>query len=384
MRRLQPQVAQSLTTDRRDFLAGLHVLMTQAATVFGLTDAVQTTAHAMINRIPREAPEPISPASVTSLAEQRGVNPRTIRNHIAALIEAGLARNACLDGGRRHTARDRRGAIAELYGIDFAPMMQRADEIDLLDADRKAELAEQAHFRFEISKVRKEVRRMVEAGHLDDDQLSVWASLPRRIAHMTHAALERLWAIVCALRDALTACGEVPPVSENFSDQSEKTDRPYSTHQVLSDGCNPPMVSENATEATCGLQHINLHMVKSVLPLDWQASILRHYGTLDWISFANTAYERAASAGISPAAWSTAQAAIGRQGAAIMVLIALTDAAENGGKIANPGGWVRRMAERAERGTAYLHRSMFGLMERRRSAGAIHAGNGCQGMRSSI
>ncbi|WMS45217.1 replication initiation protein RepC (plasmid) [Acuticoccus sp. MNP-M23] len=368
MKRIRPQAAQPLTTERRDFLAGLHVLMTQAATVFGLTDAVQTTAHVLINRIPHEAPEPISPASVTSLAEQRGVDPRTIRNHIAALIETGLARNACLDGGRRHTARDRRGAITELYGIDFAPMMQRADEIEALDADRKAELAEQARFRFEISKVRKEVRRMVEAGHLDDDQLSVWASLPRRIAHMTHAALERLWTVVCALRDALTACGEVPPLSEKISDRSEKSDRPYSTHQALSDCCNPPMASEKKTGATCGLEHITLHMVKSILPLDWEASILRHYQTLDWNSFANTAYERAAAAGISPAAWAAAQAAIGRHGAAIMVLIALTDAAGNGGKIANPGGWVRRMAERAERGTAHLHRSMFGLMERANAA----------------
>ena len=109
-------------------------------------------------------------------------------------------------------------------------------------------------------------------------------------------------------------------------------------------------------------------MVKSILPLDWEASILRHYQTLDWNSFANTAYERAAAAGISPAAWAAAQAAIGRHGAAIMVLIALTDAAGNGGKIANPGGWVRRMAERAERGTAHLHRSMFGLMERANAA----------------
>jgi hypothetical protein len=355
------------STSHRRYLADLHRLVEQAASVLGLSDAVLNTAHDLINGIPKDAPEPISPANVTSLAERRATTPRTIHNRVKALIRMGIARNRCMDGGRRYVARNRQGAVTDIYGIDFTPLVERADELRALEEARKAEIAERARLRHEISRLRAILRRMVEGHQLTHNQISVWQSLPRRVAHLTLDRLKALWKCVTEL----IACGEQPNGSEEDPDRPEKKDRPYTTHQEISESCNPPMAAEKMRQAaTCGLEPINLRMVLAVMPYDWQVAMER-YGRADWNSFTNVAYEKAAAAGISPSAWSMAQAAIGRQGAAILVLIALTDAADRGGRIANPGGWVRRMAERAEGGMAHIHRSVFGLLNREENPRAI-------------
>ena len=53
---------------RKAFLSNPHRLLDQAAATLGLSDAVATTAHDLINRIPEDAPAPISPAGVERLA----------------------------------------------------------------------------------------------------------------------------------------------------------------------------------------------------------------------------------------------------------------------------------------------------------------------------
>lgn len=113
----------------------------------------------------------------------------------------------------------------------------------------------------------------------------------------------------------------------------------------------------------CGMEHISLPMALKAAPAEWHVG-MELYGRADWMAFVNVGYERAMALGINPSAWAQAQAAIGKVGAALLVMIADADGYERGGKIRNAGAWVRRMSERAELGTAQLHRSVFGLLHR--------------------
>ena len=74
--------------------------------------------------------------------------------------------------------------------------------------------------------------------------------------------------------------------------------------------------------------------------------------------------------GLRPDAWSCAEAALGRSGAAVLALAAFAGAETRGGAVRNPGGWVRRMAELAEEGQARLHRSVFGVLAETESGSA--------------
>ena len=149
---------------RKAFLSELHRLLDQATSVLGLSDAVATTAHDLINRIPEGAPAPISPAAVERLAALRGVDPRTIRYRIRKLIDVGLAENLCQDGGRRQVVRDRQGRVAEIYGIGFWPLLDRAEEIEAAAEARRRSVDEHARLRREISAIRRRLRPVFEAG----------------------------------------------------------------------------------------------------------------------------------------------------------------------------------------------------------------------------
>ena len=112
---------------------------------------------------------------------------------------------------------------------------------------------------------------------------------------------------------------------------------------------------------TCGLEHLSLKHVMMAAPTDWQVA-MEQYGQPSWHTLAGVAHERAQALEISPTAWSLAQNAVGVNGAAIIVMMADAKSRERGGPVQSVGGWVRLMAERAEAGTANLHRTLFGLL----------------------
>ena len=349
---------------RKAFLSELHRLLDQAAAVLGLSDPVASTGHDLINRIPEGAPAPISPAGVERLAAERGVDPRTIRYRIRKLIAAGLAENLCQDGGRRQVVRDRQGRVAEIYGIGFGPMLDRAEEIEAAAEARRETLDEHARLRREISAMRGRLRPVIEAGRAAAEACAAWRSFPRRLAHLGIAQLRDIFARVKALLENVeapeAACGQPAEGRKTLSDRPEKIVRPYKTHQSSSETCNPDEARQ-ARALAAGLQHITLPMALELLPWDWRGDLAR-YGAPSWEAVAEIAYERAQREGLRSDAWSCAEAALGRSGAAVLVTTAFAGAETRGGGVRNPGGWVRRMVELAEEGRARLHRSVFGLL----------------------
>lgn len=120
------------------------------------------------------------------------------------------------------------------------------------------------------------------------------------------------------------------------------------------------------TRPTSGLEHVSLPMALAAAPDDWTVELER-FSEHGWSALVAVAYERMPALGINQSAWAMAQAVLGRHGAAILVLIADAQHSARGGTIRNPGAWMRRMAERAERGEAHLHRSVFGILHEGRA-----------------
>ncbi len=345
--------------DRRD-LAELHKALDDAAFVLKLSAVSVLHARDLINRIPKDAPTPVSPASVQSLAEESGKSPRAIYGRNRGLEKAGIVRNECLDGGARTVQRDRSGKIIAIAGISFAPLLDNADYWAEQAAAIRFEIQEAQRLRKEISKTKRRIRSVISS--VASQRLrNWWDGLERRTAHLSRHALESL------LKNALSLMAALDRVRQQRADRSEESFRPYTTQQDSSKACNRPRSEENAANErsaerpTCGLEHINLRRAMMIAPPDWQVAINQH-GAPSWHALVGVAYARAQALGISPTAWAMAQAALGQQGAAIIVLLADAKSIERGGTIRSVGGWVRRMAERAENGTANLHRTVFGLL----------------------
>lgn len=350
-------------TQRR--CAPLFRILHDAALVLSLPDSQKRTLEVLIGRIPLNAPLPISPASMSSIAFECGKSPRTILNHIRALGQLGLVLDRSMGGGRRHCQRDRNGQIIAIHGIDLSPLLARGPELAAAAHSMREERRAIEEMRNEISRLRTMIRRILSGTEPSAEDQETWESFPRRIAHLGVEALCDLKNQVCRF---LSRLGQ-----REISDQSEKNSGPYTTDQDLSKSCNLTITAMNKTEhdapplpdptPKCGMEHISLQMALRAAPAEWHVS-MELYGRIDWMTFVNVGYERAMALGINPSAWAQAQAAIGKIGAALLVMIADADSNERGGKIRNAGAWVRRMSERAELGNAHLHRSVFGILHR--------------------
>lgn len=376
------------SSTRRTEQARLHRALRDAAKVRGLSDSVLATGAALISFIPTDAPAPVSPVQVQRLADDRGLDARTIRHHIAQLITAGVAANCCRDGGGRSLVRAPDGAIVSLHGISFAPLAAEADKLSEAAAELAAIATEKARLRAEISAVRRRIKRRIDAVAPSDEHRRLYERLPRRIAHLELADLVRLWSGVEDLYAALLQAEyDEDGLSEPACDSVEISDRSEISGRQLNITTGPKDHSGNRNaidiagklsssaarpavdrQGTCGLEHVRLGMALEAAPKEWRLGLLRDRRP-SWTTLATVAYEQAPRLGINPSALALAHAAIGKPGTALLVLIADANRVERGGSIRNPGAWVRRMAERAESGQAYLHRSIFGILERKRESG---------------
>ncbi len=339
----------------------LHKALRDAKRTLKLSTGAYVTAQELIARIPAAAPSAVSPANVTELARHTGVSPKTINNHTRELIRLGLVRNACLGGGRRHCQYDHRGRLIAVYGIDLSPLLERAEELAARSEQKQEAATEHRCLRATVSATRRAIRQLLGTAS-GREELRAWTSLPRRIAHL---CLDELQNLARQTQDLLFA---LMSGRKEIPHRPDEDGQPYITLHKHSYFCNRTMPTQkngrqDALRPTCGLEHISLRQAVLAAPADWRDDMALH-GHETWHGFLGTAYQRAIALGINPSVWSQAQAAIGMQGAGILVMLADANSVERGGIIRSVGGWMRRMTERAEEGTAHLHRSVYALLNR--------------------
>jgi HPt (histidine-containing phosphotransfer) domain-containing protein len=346
----------------------LHRLLRLAAAAHGLPDAVLVTAHALLRYVPRDAAEPISPARVQDLAEERGCDPRTVRSHIRRLEAYGLVVDRAAGGGRRML--QRRGVrLVVLQGIDFSPMLAAADALALAAIEAEAERDERRQLCARISALKRQLRNAIavpEEGGVADRATSALQACPARHRGLSLRELAALAARLELAAKMLMDSEDVAGGRIFLSDRSAEKIRPTTTEKNENPVCRAQVADRPV--AADRLELVSLERLLPALPFDWRIHIERD-GPVSWPAVIGTARERAGEIGVTEATWAEAQSALGPEGAAILVLLADADSLDRGGSIRCPAAWVRAMAVRAERQPLHLHRNLFGLLRRRRDAG---------------
>lgn len=343
----------------------LHRVLRLAAVAHGLPDAVLVTGHALLRYVPRDAEQPISPARVQDLADERGCDPRTIRGHIRRLEAYGLVVDRSAGGGRRMIQR-RRGRIIVLQGIDFSPMLAATRKIEHAALEAEIELDERRRLAARVSELKRQLRGLVAFG---GDMAPRAAALDACPSRHRGLPLRELAALVGRLEAAIRVLaddGEDAGGRIFSSDQDDEIVRPITTEKDENPVCRPQR-SRSAAEADA-LRHITLDLLAAALPVDWRVRIERSGGGVSWASLTATAYERAGAIGVTDVIWAEAQAELGRLGAAVLVLLADAGSIERRGTIRCPAAWIRAMAARAESEPLRLSQNLFGLLHRTRGA----------------
>lgn len=85
---------------------------------------------------------------------------------------------------------------------------------------------------------------------------------------------------------------------------------------------------------------------------------------LGWPDIVDAAYDLLPTLGVSRSAWLEACMVMGRDGAALSVMIIDRKMQDAPDSIKNPGGYLRAMTKKAKEGKLNLHGSVFGLLKR--------------------
>ena len=113
-----------------------------------------------------------------------------------------------------------------------------------------------------------------------------------------------------------------------------------------------------------GLQHISLKQALNAASERFRTHIPLESRSLSWPDLVEAAYRLRPELKISQPAWAEACATLGRNGAAVCLLLTDQATLREVDPVRKPGAYFRAMIQRAQAGDLRLHRSVFGLLKR--------------------
>ncbi len=113
-----------------------------------------------------------------------------------------------------------------------------------------------------------------------------------------------------------------------------------------------------------GMGHISWKMMVNSCSERFKDHIPLHNRALSWADLVEAANALLPTLGINRTAWWDACDVLGREGAAICIMIIDQKAQDPENPVRNPGGYLRKMVARAKTGDLNLQGSVFGLLKR--------------------
>ncbi|NEJ69725.1 replication initiation protein RepC [Rhizobium phaseoli] len=366
----------------------------EARPALGVTDRALTVLDALLtfypdDEISEEKGLIVFPSNAQLSLRARGMTPATLRRHLAVLVESGLILRKDSPNGKRYARRDRAGAIGEAFGFSIAPLLARAAEIESLAAQTVADRELLRATRERLTVCRRDISKLISVA-LDEAIPGDWetftmmfralvARLPR-VA--TTESLAPLLDEMVLLRDEAVNLLErhvkrqKTDANESQIERHKQNSNPNSTYELepsfdtkqgekaatINEGMaeppderrvRPPMPSAGTGNKTSGaadpesgpsLKSFPLGLVLQACPqiLDYGPG-----GAIgNWRDLMSAAVIVRSMLGVSPSAYEEACLGMGPENAATVIACIL----EKGGHINSPGGYLRDLTRRTERG----------------------------------
>lgn len=350
--------------------------LTEARSRFGLSDRTLCLLEALASfaserELDGSKPIIVFPSNRELSVRARGMAPATIRRHIAALVDAGFLFRRDSANGKRFCRRDDDGQVEDAFGFDLAPLALRAEEILGAAEEVRAEEKATRVLRSEITLHRRDISRIIEIA-LEEAREGDWMEYLAHLGSLAQklgrrAALTELKAV----RDELVMLrAKVENTYLESLEESELSANDSQNERQLQNSNTDPTLELNGHENEGGeagtaetpaperKQVVSLARLKRCCPqiLDYAKD-----GIGGWTDLIRTAGLVRSMLGISPDAWRKACAAMGEQGAAIVIAAML----ERADEIKSPGGYLRNLTAKAEKG-AFSIFPMLQALERRR------------------
>ncbi|TQM94895.1 helix-turn-helix domain-containing protein [Roseinatronobacter monicus] len=253
--------------------------------------------------------------SVTKIAAQAGLDRRQIARIESDLVQRGLLAKSASDHSRRGGSR-RNGKIGNEFGINLAPLIARATEIQAAARKAAFEAQEAERLRLRINKLFGDIRRL----HFDGAMVAAEDILPNR-RPSTIQSFERLKQVAEALEAVLEDFSVVTSRGEK-SHQSDISPPLNTCKENINKTCRAKRRCETQPPRTTPTQVALLASgpLREIIELYWNA--LDKRGPLSWQTIQMAARDRANHLGIRTGVWCRQCAMLGEERAALCLMIA--------------------------------------------------------------
>jgi replication initiation protein RepC len=395
--------------------------LTEAKEPLGVTDRALSVLHALLSFHQETAltlPLPqahakagegdsLSPGLVVFPSNKElsirahGMAPATLRRHLACLVDAGLIIRRDSPNGKRFARRGQGGAIEDAFGFDLTPLVARAEEIENLAEEVRAENRAMALLREKITLTRRDIAKMIATGIEEGvtgatvgsagQETIDWqgfhlryATLSGRYArNLLRADLEALAGELAALAAEIRKLLETHVKAQNMSANESQSERHiqnqttdiFDLEPSLREGrAKPPGLNDQQPEPPSApepeflgteaqrpepkpgsARTYPLGMVLEACPdiLDFALG-----GIASWRDLAATAAVVRSALGVSPDAWSQALEVLGEHDASIIIAAIL----QRGEEIKSAGGYLRVLTAKARAGEFSLGPVLMALL----------------------
>jgi len=323
------------------------------------------------NDLRQDAPLIVFPSNAQLALRAHGMAGSTLRRHLAALVDAGLIVRKDSANGKRYVRRDRSGDIENAFGFDLSPLLSRAEEFAMLAQHVMAERTAFKRMKENLTICRRDVRKLITAA-MEEGAQGDWQAIEDIYVGLI-ARLPR----TPSPADVRTILEEMQMLKEEVLNRLENQEKAKNSgtngarveHHIQNS--KPESVNElepssrkeqgaKSSEAN-GVQREPLKALPLGLVLKACPQIIDYgaggaIGT--WRELMAAAVVVRSMLGISPSAYQEACEIMGPENAAVAVAGIL----ERANMINSPGGYLRDLTRRSERGEFSLGPMIMALL----------------------
>ena len=363
---------------------------------FDLSDRAITVLEGLLSfhqskELDGRRPIVVFPSNAELSLRCRGMAQATLRRHLASLCKAGLIFRRDSPNGKRYCRRTADGAVEDAFGFDVSPLALKADAIFSAAEKARSESRRLQKLRCDISIHQRDISKMLDAS-VEVGSQDRWNELRNRFGELVgrpsrssaHEVLEafrsRLEALDAEVKAYYLEAIALMEMSANECENERHIQSPELESLIVRtaetsvdsdfDDClgASSAVSMHTTEkgqaAPQPSKHEPIQSLVTVERLQRLCPQLADYalhGLRSWRDVVNASEVIGRMLGISADALCCARAAMGSEITAVSVAIIL----EKIHQIRSPGGYLRDLTRKAERGAFSLKSMLAALGEAR-------------------
>ena len=356
----------------------------EAREALGLQDRTLAVMNALLSFYPESALSEehglvVFPSNAQLSIRAHGIAGTTLRRHLAILVEAALIQRRDSPNGKRYAHKGRDGGIEEAFGFSLSPLLARAGEIATLAQEVAEERQRFRRAKEALTLCRRDIRKLISAAieeGADGDWFAVEAhylaligKLPRTPNRMD---VETVLDDLAMLRDEIVNMLEMQV-------KTEKTDGNdiHDGRHIQNSNPDSTYVFEPCSEKEQGRKVIAPLETATAFPLGMVLKAcpqITDYGPgggiAGWRDLMAAAVVVRSMLGVSPSAYQAACDAMGPENAATAMACIL----ERANHIQSPGGYLRDLTRRAERGEFHLGPMLMALLRASGAGGLSRVG----------